>query len=256
MKEEYSYITMIERANLILEELYKSPVPLGISEISKNLDLPKATIYRILITLIKGGFVEKDSIGDKYKLGTIYIKYSDKVKSEMDIYTICKPFMEELAENVGETINLAIPYENNALNLRRVEGEATALVSKLIATAPLYCSSVGKVMLAHKSDKEIEDYFNNEKIDLRTINTIKNIDEFKVQKDFIIRNGYVFDDEEYDYGLFCIACPVFNIKNDVIAAISISGPKSRIQYKGVQKIIDELKIKVDEINKKVKEIRF
>lgn len=251
MKEQYNYITMIERSSSIIEELYKSSVPIGISEISKTLELPKATIYRILITLIKSGFVEKDEKNDKYKLGTVYIKYSDKVKSQIDIHNIAEPFMEELAKEIGETVNLAISRENSALNLKRVEGEETVLVSKLIAIAPYYCSSVGKILLSYKSDEEIEKYFKETKIKKRTIKTIGSYEEFLKERKEILRNKYSIDDEEYDYGLFCVSCPIFNSKNEIIAAVGFSGPKSRIEYKGKENMIKKLISHTKKINDKI-----
>ncbi len=251
MKEQYNYITMIERSSSIIEELYKSSVPLGISEIAKTLDLPKATIYRILITLAKSGFVEKDENDDKYKLGTIYIKYSDKVKSQIDIHNIAEPFMEELAKEIGETVNLAISRENSALNLSRIEGEETVLVSKLIAIAPYYCSSVGKILLSYKSKEEIEEYFKESKIKKRTINTIDNYGEFLEEREKILKNKYAVDDEEYDYGLFCVACPIINSKKEIIAAVGFSGPKSRIEYKGKENMIKKLILYTKSINDKI-----
>ena len=254
MKEQYSYITMIERSSSIIEELYKSPVPLGISEMSKKLELPKATIYRILITLIKSGFVEKDEKNDKYKLGTIYIKYADKVKSQIEIHNICEPYMEELAKIIGETVNLAVSRENSALNLKRVEGEATALVSKLIAIAPYYCSSVGKILLSYKNDEEIEEYFKEIEIKKRTIKTLESYKDFLKERKDILKNKYAIDDEEYDYGLYCVACPIFNSKREVIAAVGFSGPKSRIEYKGKEKLIEKLIQYTKIINEKIKTI--
>lgn len=253
-KEEYSFVTMVERSCAIMDELYNSHTAIGITEISKKLKLPKATTYRIIITLIKSGFIEKDIKTDKYMLGKIFVKYGDKVKSELNIHNMCEPFMEELALEVGETINLSISHENAVLYLKRVEGEATALVSKLISISPYYCSSTGKILLAYKTDKEVRKYFKETKIIRRTINTIKTPEEFYKERAQILKDGYAFDNEEYDYGLYCVGTPIFNTKGDVIAAISFSGPKSRINYKGEQKMIEKLIIYTSKINNRIKEI--
>lgn len=253
-KEEYNYVTMVERSGAIIKELYNSPTALGITEISKKLKLPKATTYRIIITLIKDGFIDKDIKTDKYTLGKIYIKYADKVKSELDIHNICEPFMEELALEVGETINLSISHENAVLYLKRIKGETTALVSKLISFSPYYCSSTGKILLAYKTDEEVKKYFEETKIIQRTINTIKTPEEFFEERVQILKDKYAFDNEEYDYGLFCVGTPIFNTEGDVIAAISFSGPKSRINYKGEQKMIEKLRICTFKINNRIKEI--
>jgi len=252
MKDDYSYITMIERGQMILKKLYESENPLGVSEISQKLDLPKATTYRILLTLLKEGYVRKDE-EDKYRLGQIFIKYGEKVKDEIDVHTVSKPYIKELAVDTKEAVNLAVDYEEQALILERAEGERTSLVARLIATTPYHCSSSGKIMLSKKSDSYIKEYF-QKTLEKRTINTIIEHKEFLKEKKEIDKLDYAVDDEEYEYGLYCIGSPLYSENKKLIGVVSLSGPKSRMEYKGIEKLRKKLIRQTAKINKEIKKI--
>jgi IclR family KDG regulon transcriptional repressor len=254
MKEEYSYITMIDRAIGVMEAIFESHKSLGVSEISQELDLPKATVYRILITLAKGGLVTRLYGTEKYTLGGKFIKYSERVKEDINIHSVAKPYMERLAAELEETVNIAIDYENAALIIERVKGEQTALVSKLIPVAPYNCSSSGKVFLSHKSEDEISEYFDKGKAKKRTIKSVYKQEDFMQQRKKILEDGYSIDDEEYDYGLYCMGKPVFGIDGEILAVISVTGPKSRLQYRGLDLIRERLFDTVAEIEEEVKEL--
>ncbi|HBH12583.1 MAG: putative transcriptional regulator, IclR family [Clostridiales bacterium 38_11] len=254
MKEDYSYITMIKRATDIMDLIFAANRELGVSEISHELSLPKATVYRILITLAKGGFISKGHETGKYTLGGKFIKYSDRVKRDINVYTIAKPYMERLAAKVGETVNLAIDYDHQSLIIDRENGEQTSLLSKLVSDAPYNCSSSGKIFLSHKSDNEIRDYFNKGYAKKRTIKSITSLETFDKQRKEILQKGYAIDDEEYDYGLYCIGKPIFSHSKKLMAVISLSGPKSRLEHKGYEFVknsltetVNEIQIKIDKL---------
>jgi len=252
LKEEYSFITMIERATDVMDQLFNSDKPLGVTEISQNLSLPKATVYRILITLAKGGFITKKHGTEKYVLGGKFIKYSDRVKHDIHIHSVAKPYMEELSKESGEAVNLAVDYENASLIIERVRGEQTSLVSMLIPTAPYNCSSSGKIFLSYKTEQEIKAYFAKERGQKRTIKSIMTFDEFMEERKFIFEKGYSIDDEEYDYGLYCIGKPLYSCENKLLGAISITGPKSRLEYKGLDLIINSLERTVAKIQDEIR----
>jgi IclR family KDG regulon transcriptional repressor len=254
LKEEYNYITMIDRAVGIMEAIFESHKSLGVSEISQELDLPKATVYRILITLAKGGLVTKMHGTEKYTLGGKFIKYSERVKEDINIHSVAKPYMVELANELEETVNIAIDYENAALIIERVKGEQTNLVSKLIPVAPYNCSSSGKVFLSHKSEDEINEYFDKGKAKKRTIKSVYKQEDFMQQRKSILEDGYSIDDEEYDYGLYCMGRPVFGMSGEILAVISVTGPKSRLQYRGLDMIRERLFDTVAKVEKEVKDL--
>lgn len=243
MKDKRGYIVpMIDKALEVINYMYENG-PVGISQISQDLQLPKATIYRILFTLSKWSFVEKDNENGKYFLGKSFIKYGSKVKSDMDIVTIAAPYIDNLSKKVGESVNLGILYEKYVLTVYNAVGEDFYLVSKLIPISPLNCSAMGKLYLAYCTEEKVIEYFKSNKAESRTINSIVDLDEFLIEREKIRREGVSYDNEEYEYGLSCIGVPIINCENDIIATISISGPTSRLKHKG----IDYLKKSLNEV---------
>lgn len=233
-------IRMVDRAGAILEYLYESNEPVGVSKISSDLDLPKATAFRILKTLLKWNIVETDFNTNNYRLGKVLIKYGGQLTSNMDFIKMAKPVINDLSNRLGESVNINIEYQNNALNIYKSAGDDFKLVSRLIPISPLNCSASGKIFLSNKSDEFLEDYFSSEAIEKRTIYSITKYDTFKDELNKINTSGLSYDDEEYEYGLYCIAHPIYH-DDKLVASISVSGPKARLQNKGIKNIEDELK---------------
>lgn len=232
--------SMVDRAGAILEYLYKANDPVGVSKISSDLELPKATAFRILKTLLKWDIVETDFSTNNYRLGKVLIKYGGKVSSKMDLIKMAKPVINDLSNRVGELTNINIEYQNNALNVYKSSGDDFKLVSRLIPISPLNCSASGKIFLSNKSDEFLKDYFNSDTIEKRTIYSITDYNVFKEELKKINTSGLSYDDEEYEYGLYCIAHPIYH-KDKLVASISVSGPKARLENKGLKYIEDELK---------------
>lgn len=233
-------LRMVDRACKILDYLYSLDEAASITALSKDLDLPKANVFRILYTMQQNGLVEKASGSDLYKLGNKMIQYGEKVRHDFSIVDACKPNMSKLAQDIGETVNLGIIHEESIITIHSEEGEKAVLVSKLIPIAEPHCSSMGKIHLARLSDSELEEYFNKD-LKKRTVNTIVDIDTFKKEQLEILDMDMAFDREEYEYGLSCIASPIRNKDGDVIAMVSVSGPTSRLEFKGMDNIIEKLR---------------
>jgi len=230
---------MVDRAFSVIEYISDHNNSIGISQIAHELDLPKATIFRILNTLHKWDILEKSS-DDKYNLGKGLIKYGNKAKDRMDLISISSPIAKKLSQSLGETVNIGIKYRDNILNIYSEEGECSSLISKLIPISPLNCSSMGKIFLSHFTNDEIISYFQSNSIEKRTINSIVDIQDFLKIRDAIAHENLAFDDEEYEYGLSCIASGIKDQYGNIVAAINVSGPTSRLRFKGIDKIKEEL----------------
>lgn len=238
---------MIDRTAEILDYLYKSNEPVGVSKLSNSLDFPKATVFRILTTLEKWGIVEKHQNTDKYKLGMILIKYGAKVSSNLSLVEIAKPIIDNLSDKIGESISLSIEHQGYSLNIYRSSNDHTILTSRLIPISSLNCSSSGKIFLSTKSDEELIKYFASEDSSKRTTNSIIDYNIFEKEKISILNKKLAYDNEEYEYGLFCISAPVYH-KGKIVAAISVSGPKTRFELKGLEMIENSLKLACETVS--------
>lgn len=231
-KDAYS-IPMINRACQILIELSKKRRPVGVTELCNLFDLPKSTVFRILYTLSQYGFVDQCSETERYKLGLNLINLGETVKSNMDIVSIAQPFMEELAKESSETVNLGVKYNSQVIILKNVKGESSIIVSHLSMVTEIYCSSIGKVLMIDSDEREIKEYFLNTNIIKRTINTIVDVNEFIEHIRIVKDTNVAYDNEEFEYGLSCIASPIYDYEGKTVAALGISGPTNRIKIKGI-----------------------
>lgn len=239
-ENDSNVLRMVDRACQILDYIYRLEGPASISTLSKDLDLPKANVFRILYTMQINGIIEKAPDSDLYRLGTRLVQYGEKVRQDFNLIDVCKGPMRELAKNIGESVNLGIIHEGNIVTLHSEEGESSVLVSKLIPVSEPHCSSMGKIYLAELADNDLKEYFTADLIQ-RTVNTITTLEEFERERANILEDGLSFDNEEYEYGLSCIAAPLKNDNNETIAMVSVSGPTSRLEYKGYNSIVKQLK---------------
>lgn len=248
-------INSIDKILNVIECIFKEK-EISFTEIKEELNIPKSTLHRILLSLEKRGYISRNDVSDKYSLGVKFIYYGETIKSNLTLSKISESILKDLANEIGETVNIGILYNDSVLNILSVKGEESVLTSKLIPISPLNCSSIGKIFLAIKNDIELITYFSGNNYEKRTENSICTLDKFKVEQNSILNSQISFDDEEYEYGLFCIATPLKNHNGIINAAVSITGPKVRMKMKNIDLIQKKLIDKTSVINDILIKIKF
>ncbi|SHJ60458.1 transcriptional regulator, IclR family [Dethiosulfatibacter aminovorans DSM 17477] len=243
---------MVERAAMIMDRIYKSKKPLGVSPLAKELGLAKVTTFRIMKTLEKYNYLKLDPDTMEYSLGYLFYEYSKKIEKNISLINLVTPYMETLVNKVNENVNLSIMYKDKILTIKTVEGDSFALMSVLEPLAPLHCSSSGKLFLSRWTDERIKDYFENEERIEYTHFTITKYETFLKEMKKILREGISYDREEYSYGLTCISAPLFDRNKNIIAVLGISGPTNRLLYKGLESMEKEVKDAANEANEFLK----
>lgn len=244
--KEPSFITILGRAFTIMEELLKSDKPLGVSELARLTGIPKANTFRIMKTLEELKAVSPKE--DGYILGSKMIELGAGAKHNDEFMLVAKPYLQKLSKTCEETVNLGIMFQDYVLFIHTELAEQRSLVASLPPVTPLYCCSVGKIFLAYQTNKELEHYFKVHHPIKRTINTRTTKEALLQESEKIRRDGIAHDHEEYDYGLSCIAAPIF-LGENLVAGISLSGPTSRLQYKGYAFLEKELKATAEALSK-------
>lgn len=244
-REEYM-IPMIQRAVSILYYLYHKESPAGVRELSKALDIPQATVYKLLYSLKHFDFIEQDE-EDNYNLGLAFVKYGTFVRSTLNLPRIVRPILEKYAKITGEIFNLSVVQEGRTLLLESIEGEEFYLASHLLSVSPLNCSGFGKIYLSELSDDELKAYFSSGEAIKRTVNSITTLEDFLPQREQFRKSGFTRDNEEYEYGLSCIALPIQK-DGKTIAGLSLSGPTSRLKHKGIDYLKGQLKKAQEEVH--------
>ena len=209
--------------------------------IQKKLNLPKATLHRILQSLEKYEYIEKTDPSGKYRLGLKFVYYGESVKSQQTLPTIAEGYLKKLALSTGESSSLTVLYQEHCMSLVMCHGEESALTSNLLPFPSLNCSASGKLFLSTRTDEELKAYFTNQTIRKLTLNTITTYKEFKEEQKKILEGGISFDDEENEYGLYCMSVPLYNHTGQINANIGITAPKSRLLIKNISDIENEVR---------------
>ena len=243
---EKSGVVMVSRAMAILNYLSIKDHYVGISEIAKDMGLPKATVFRIINSLEEWNAVEYED-GKGYHLGRFLIKLGKTASKDAGLIDICKPYMDKIAGEIEENVNLAIEYENAMLSIHSTNIQSLILSPKSIPISPLYCSSIGKAALAYFNEERFKNYFKRQDLRKRTQYTMTTQLELEKECEKIRKMGVAFDDQEYEEGLYCIAVPLLNNEEQLVACMGISGGYSRMISKKdkIVKLLKEAKADIE-----------
>lgn len=245
--EDNNNVAAVERVVKIIDAVSRSQKPIGVTALSKETGLPKATVFRFCNTLANLGYLKKNP-NDEFSLGLAFITLGERVKADTNIAELAKPYMEELAEETGEAVNLGIRQDDSVFTLLNVEGQESVLISKLVPICPIHCSAMGKAFLVNASEEEVKRLYSTP-LQKRTVNTRTTYEEFLQDKAFYEEHGLTMENEEYEYGLSCFGAPLYGYNGRLIAGISLSAPMSRMEIKGREKMMKELRSAADKISR-------
>lgn len=218
-----SEIQSLARGLRILDILAAAEDSVGITELAHHLEMDKSSVSRLMQTLASYGFAEQDPTTRRYRLGPHIVVLSRTLLNRIPLRDQARPFLHQLVERTGECAHLAIVAQGQVLYIDQVESSATLRVNTGIGTlAPLHCTALGKALLA------FGDVPPPEHLATFTTRTIIDRDMLRAHLDQTRRQGYAVDDEEFNYGVRCVAVPVTDYRGKVVAAAGISGPAGRM----------------------------
>jgi IclR family KDG regulon transcriptional repressor len=236
------------RVLALLETLSKEK-ELNLERISERTKIPKVTALRLLTTLCKSKYIIKNP-NDSYSLTLRMFSVGSRALDWTEIIEISRPIVEQLKNDLQETIHMGILEDRKAVYIMKEESPHTVrMYSRVGKNIPLYCSGLGKCLLSYQGEKYIDEYIS--KTDLRRRATKTITDQYSLKKELSIikERGYGFDDEENEGGIFCISAPIFNHEGFIEAAISVSWPIYRIKKEEIPTFIKMIKSSANEISK-------
>jgi len=223
---------------------------LGVTEIANQIDINKSSVYRILSTLVQYGYIEQDNETGKYKLGYKFLDISSKLLESIDLRAEARVYLQELENETNEVIHLVVYDQGEVVYIEKLDGNETLRMhSKVGKRAPMHCTSVGKAILAHLPSSIVLDILDRKGLPMHTDKTITNKEDFLSELITVRQKGFALDLEENEYGITCIAVPIFDHMSHVIAAISISGPTIRM----TEERLNELQSRLQHIGKQISE---
>jgi DNA-binding IclR family transcriptional regulator len=250
MKKDNSIIYSLDKGLFLLETIEQAPQPISLQELWQTLRWDKATIYRLLVTLEKRGYIHRDPQGRKYSLGMkIYALYDSLIR-KLDLQQLTKSSLALLTRRTGQTAHLAVAVGGSVVFIDRVVGsEILSVNTQIGATEPLHCTALGKAFLAFLEPEERSELLGG-RLERFTPNTLVGKRELQREMARIRSRGFAVDDEEYNEGIRCIAAPILNAQGVPIAMLGVSGPKNRLSAKRIEEYGRMIGLNAMEISKK------
>ncbi len=241
-REAKNPVQSAERIFQVLEMLADNG-EMGLMELSTALGLHKSTVHRLLMSLIYMGYAKQNEKTQKYTLTYKLVNMSGKILDRMDIVEIAKPYMERLSNISGETVHLVRRDGSDILYIHKIEAKVGTIrmVSHVGMIHPMYCSGVGKAIMATLPEKEVKKIWDSSVIERKTDKTIVTYENMLTTLEEVRRNGYALDDEENEEGVRCIAASLRGYGKSVKYAFSISGPVSRMTKERVEELAVDIK---------------
>lgn len=245
--EEKNRMSGVVRTINILEVIAKKG-SINLENLSKETDLPKATLLRFLSTLSSLGYVCRDD-ADHYSLTLKLFSMGSRALAHNDLISKARPFAKALCLSLGETVHMGILEGWQAVYVLKEESSYTLrMYSRIGKVIPLYCTAIGKIFLSQMSEDELDKYLKATNLKPYTSRTIKTPEALKEQLELIRRRGWSIDDQEHEDNIMCIAAPVYDYTGHVVAAMSVSWPLFRFNQAEFEKIVSEIKSATDQLS--------
>jgi IclR family transcriptional regulator, KDG regulon repressor len=244
-REKVNYtIQAVSHALDILESFTKTEDELGVTELSKRLDLHKNNVFRLLATLEHRGYIEQNPATENYRLGVKTLQIGSIFIEQRECRRQARPILENLMEASGETTVVAVLRGSKVIYMDSVETDKTVrAVSHIGALLPAHCTAVGKVQLAQLSAAEIERLYPEQTLPALTPHSITTRDMLLAELKSIVARDYAIENEEAEIDVRGVSVSVKDYSKNVIAAIGITAPVSRLTNERLEKegIIDLLR---------------
>jgi DNA-binding IclR family transcriptional regulator len=220
----------LNRALDVLERLAEGPHEgMTAAQLAEATGGNRVSVHRILVAFARRGFVRQDRPGAPYRLGFGILKLADRVIQERDVVALAYPLLETLAQSTGETSHLAVLDGGEAVYVAKVESsQSIRLVSDIGGRVPLYCTALGKALLAKADEHLLERLLAQQSFEPRTPRTKTSPEELRRELITVRSRGFAIDDMENEEGVRCVSAAVLDHIGRPTAAISVSGPSSRV----------------------------
>lgn len=211
----------------IFELLAHSERGLTLTELAKEMDAPKSSIFPIIHTMEERQFVQCDAASSRYRIGYQSYLVGGMFRGDNPFYAYISDKMKEITDACMETTNLGMLVGPLATYLAVCESPNPVGYRAYVGIKfPAYCSGIGKALLINKSKEELRELY-PEGLESKTPNTITDFDQLYNQLQLAKLEGFTYEDAEAREEIYCVGVPLFN-KNEVVAALSVSVPRYRL----------------------------
>ena len=227
-------VQVLDRALAIIDTLAKEREDLSLMEVTAKLGLHKSTAHRLLMILERHRMVEREPQTGRYRLGLRLFELGALAIARFDIRDRARPYLERVLFETEETVHLCVLDAGEVLYVDKVEpSRSVRMASKIGRLSPAHCSAVGKAMLAHLPEREVDDILKQHGLSRMTSKTIVTPAELKAELQAVRERGYAIDNEEAEDGVRCVGVVVLGHNGRPLGAISTSAPSFRLTMERV-----------------------
>ncbi|WSQ13999.1 IclR family transcriptional regulator [Streptomyces sp. NBC_01231] len=212
----------------------------GVTQIAGELDVHKSTVFRLLATLEARGLVEQDASRGQYRLGHGVVQLAAGATRKYDISVISRPICQELAETIGESVNIAIRDGHDLVTIDQVMGNASVTTVDWVGQRnPLHTTAPGKLFLATMPEADRRSIL-DQGLERHTDYTIVDAKELEKQLAQVRVLGYAYTEQEHEIGLTAVSAPIRAANGGMIAAMVVSGPSFRITSETIPEVAEKV----------------
>ncbi|SEQ01358.1 DNA-binding transcriptional regulator, IclR family [Loktanella sp. DSM 29012] len=219
----------------VLDQVADFGRPVRFSEVLERADYPKPTLYRLMQTLTHQGMLQFDAERQTYSPGARLVRLAHTAWAQSSLVQVASPHIQKLSAETGETVHLAQIDAGQVLYLdKRNAAEPVPMYSQAGRVGPVYCTGVGKVMLAHLPDDQAQNVISQQSFHRFTPQTITTAAALEQEIRAIRADGFAFDREEHEPGIICVALPVISDNGRVLGAVSVTSTTQRTSLAALQ----------------------
>jgi len=232
-------LSSVATAIRLLKAFSEDEVEIGISAMARRLGLAKSTVHRLAVTLVSEGLLEQDRENGKYQLGIALFRLGALVRRRMNVSNEARPYLFDLRERINES-EIMYVYNLEATHAIRMR-------SDIGVRKPAYCTAEGQAILAFQPD-DIIDRVIAAGLAARTPKTITSAEKFIKELATTRLRGCAIEDEESEIGMISIAAPIRDDSGDVVAAVGIAGPVTRLSRKSIASVMPHVIATADQVS--------
>jgi DNA-binding IclR family transcriptional regulator len=223
-------VVALRRGLAILDAFSAGQDELGVNEIARMVDMHKSTVSRLCSTLEQAGYLSRDDVTDKYRLGARIRQLTGASSRDIELRTAARDVLHQLAETSGETVTMVVRDGLDVTTIEVVEGPSLVrMQARVGARTQVHASAGAKAVLAWLPEEELMRIIDAWPRARLTPNTVTDRDELVRHLTSLRERGYSIDNEEMEIGLRCVGAPVRDQSGEVIAAVAVSAPRFRLQ---------------------------
>ncbi|MBO0455501.1 IclR family transcriptional regulator [Enterococcus hulanensis] len=233
----------VQKVFAIIENMSAVESPMSLNDISKQTNLPKATASRLLYTLMTMGYAQQNPKTADYSLTLKFKLLTNSTTISHDIVSLVRPYMQQISSELNEATCLSLCDKQELVYIESIDSQDNLLnvTQKIGKRAPLYCTGAGKLYLSKMTEEELDHYLAQTQLVSLTDQTIITATDLKKELRKVKEQGFSMDDEECEMGVKCVAIPLMDQQQTLLATLSVSMPSIRASSEKISQTVEVLK---------------